>query len=122
MSTMKTILVVEDNLEFRESVVELLKEAGYNALEAAHGQEALDIMKVQHVDLVLSDIKMPVMDGLDLLKNIQALDENRPKVIMMTGYSIFTKEEALKTGAENMIEKTNLSETLVSILSNIRFY
>lgn len=118
----KTILIVEDNTEFRETVVELLKDAGYETIQAGHGKEALEILKTKHVDLVLSDIKMPVMDGLDLLKNIQSLGDDRPKVVMMTGYSIFTKEEAVKVGAENLIEKTSLSQTLIQLLSNIRFY
>lgn len=118
----KTILVVEDSLEFRETIVELLTRAGYATLQASHGKEAIDVLSKNQVDLVLSDIKMPVMDGLDLLKHIQTLDENRPKVIMMTGYSVYTKDEAIKAGAETLIEKPIVSQSLINLLSSIRFY
>ena len=118
----RTILVVEDDVDFRETIVDFLEAAGHTVLQAMQGKEALEILKVNKVDLVLSDIKMPVMGGLELLSEIQNLGPERPKVVMMTGYSVYTQEEALKAGAEALVDKPSIAKELLHILSSIRFY
>ena len=118
----RTVLVVEDDADFRETISEFLEGAGYTVFKASQGREAMAILKTTKIDLVLSDIKMPVMNGIELLGEIQKLGEERPKVVMMTGFSVFTQEEALKAGAETLIQKTSLAKELIHILSSIRFF
>lgn len=117
----KTILVVEDDLEFRDVVVTTLKRAGYTVHEAENGAAAMKLIESMTIDIVLSDIRMPVMDGMDLLKHVQEL-EKKPKVVMMTGFSTTTKEEVISAGAETLVEKTDLVKSLLSLIASIRLY
>jgi len=77
----KTILVVEDEAKLRELVVSYLDDA-YNVFEAEDGEEALQIFKEEHIDLIISDIMMPKMDGWALLKEIRAI--SNVKFILLT--------------------------------------
>ncbi|NPA49142.1 MAG: response regulator [Thermodesulfobacteria bacterium] len=80
-----TILVVEDDALVREPIVELLREAGYQVFEAENGLEALEILSRQKVDLIISDLVMPKMDGEELINQVK---ERYPevKIIISSGY------------------------------------
>ncbi|MDT8441407.1 MAG: HAMP domain-containing sensor histidine kinase [Desulfuromonadales bacterium] len=98
-----TILVVDDEELIRDLCLNALK--GYRVLQAENGREALDILAGQPVDLVLADIMMPVMNGLELLLKIKERDPNQ-LVVIMTGYA--DKEiilRALKADADDFIQK-----------------
>ena len=69
----KRILTVDDSRSLRQMLVVTLRSAGYDVTEAEHGAEALDIAKRQTFDLVLTDINMPVMGGIELVKNLRLL-------------------------------------------------
>jgi adenylate cyclase len=85
---MSTILVVDDSDVIRQTLVRLLKREGYEALGANCGREALDILATHIPDLILLDIMMPDIDGLELLERIQAKPEWKTiPVIMMTAVS-----------------------------------
>ena len=79
------VLVVEDDPRLREAVVDTLMLKGFQVSEAAHGIEALNLLRHQQIDLVLSDINMPGMDGLELLQNVKQETPWLP-VILMTAY------------------------------------
>ena len=68
---MTKILAVDDSTSMRQMVTFTLKGAGYDVIEAADGQEAFDKAKGDQVDLVLSDVNMPVMDGITLIKSLR---------------------------------------------------
>ena len=98
-----TILVVDDEELIRDLCVSALK--GYRLLQAGNGQEALDLLDSQPVDLILADVMMPVMNGLDLLIRVKERDPGQ-LVIIMTGYA--DKEiilRALKADADDFIQK-----------------
>ena len=100
-----TILIVDDELSMREFLVILLEKAGYTTLSAANGKNALQILEKERVDLVISDIRMPSMGGLDLLAAAKKIDSNLP-VIMITAYA--SPEDAvaaMKNGAYDYITK-----------------
>ena len=80
-----TLLVVEDNLHQRLLYEEELRGEGYSVLTAADGREALEVAQREHPDLVLLDINMPVMDGLDTLGKLLEVDHRIP-VIIHTAY------------------------------------
>jgi two-component system, chemotaxis family, chemotaxis protein CheY len=81
----KKIMVVDDSNAVRQSLAFALKNAGYEVVEAANGVDALSLMKEHAIGLFISDVNMPEMDGITLLKKIKADSENRhAPVIMLT--------------------------------------
>lgn len=81
-----SVLYVEDELVTRSAVARMLKRRVLNVYEAENGQEGLDLFKQYRPDIVISDIKMPVMNGMDMSKEIKALDKNS-KIILTTAHS-----------------------------------
>lgn len=82
MST-KTILIVDDSASLREVVAIALRQAGYGVILASHGQEALNLLKGQKINLVISDVNMPVMDGLTFVKQLKERTEYKFTPILM---------------------------------------
>jgi DNA-binding NtrC family response regulator len=103
----KRILVVDDNQLFRESIVETLSRLGYE-IEAAHdGYMALKFVSDQHFDLVISDMKMPGMTGVELLEKIKAKDPDLPFLIITAYGAIETAVDAMKKGAYDFLQKSD---------------
>lgn len=113
---MPTILVVDDEVSIRRTLREILEYEDYDVDEAEDGAEALDAMRATSYDLVLLDVKMPDVDGMDVL---EAAAEERPAlpVVMISGHgTIETAVEATKLGAYDFIEKPpDLNRLLVTI-------
>lgn len=103
---MPDIMVVEDDVSNRETLVMILQGEGYRVLEAGSGDVALTIMENQNVDLVLSDVRMPgSVDGIALLKEIKSRDKFI-EVILITAYgSVELAVNAMKSGAYDFIVK-----------------
>lgn len=99
-----SILVVDDDLAVKESVEEYLKLLKYRVKTAASAQEALKTLQSYHADIVLTDIMMQGMDGLELTRKIK--EKYDTDVMVMTGYSAeYSYEEAVKAGASDFIFK-----------------
>ena len=81
----KKVLIVDDQNGIRVLLVEVFSNEGYNTFQASNGKLALEIVRRESPDLVLLDMKIPGMDGLDILKHIKQIDTSI-KVIMMTAY------------------------------------
>ena len=99
------ILVVDDDEMGAKILSRILSDAGYHISRAKNGNEALSILSRKPFDLVMTDLVMEKMDGLELLKQIKA---NHPRVgvIVMTGYAdTFTIKDALLLGADEYISK-----------------
>jgi len=114
------ILVVDDE----ESMLLMLKtfftEKGYDCLTASNGAKALEILEKEKIDIVITDMRMPEMDGLDLLRNIKETHKNISAVIM-TGFSEeYTTTEALNLGADGYITKPFRNKELLLILKRIQ--
>jgi two-component system NtrC family response regulator len=110
---METVLIVDDEKNYPPILSAVLEEEGYETLTATSGEEALDILAHADVDLVLTDMKMPTMDGISLLEKIKAKDADLP-VIMMTAHGTVEKAvEAMQKGAYNYILKPFENESLV---------
>lgn len=100
------ILVIDDDTAIRQACVEFLNAQGYKVFSAESGEEGLDVLKQQQCDIVITDLKMPGIGGLDVLKHVR---ENHPhtEVIIITAYgTIENAVEAMKMGAYNYITKT----------------
>jgi len=99
------ILIVEDDLENRLAMVRVLEGAGYKTIETDNGEQALDRVLKQNVDIVISDLRLPRMDGVELLKQSKAASPDI-EVILVTGYgTVEIAVEALKDGAYDFITK-----------------
>ena len=99
-----SILIVDDDVAIKESVEEYLKILSYNVKSALNEKEALTILKTFDADMVLTDIMMQGMDGLELTKKIKSKFDI--DVMVMTGYSAdYSYEEAVKAGASDFIFK-----------------
>lgn len=104
-TTAPLILVVDDQLGVRRLIQEVFREIGYRVATAAHGQEALALAAVTTPDLVLLDMKMPVMDGLETLRTLKGLYPDLI-VLMMTAVGDGDRvQEALNMGARDCINK-----------------
>ena len=71
-----TILVVEDDAENRAAMVKVLEAAGYKVLETDNGQQALDVINEENIDILVTDLRLPVMDGVELLKRAKAMGQD----------------------------------------------
>jgi len=110
---MDTILIVDDEKNYPLILSAVLQEEGFETLTANSGQEALEVLAHSDVDLVLTDMKMPKMDGIELLQNIKTKDAELP-VIMMTAYGTVEKAvEAMQKGAYSYILKPFDNEQLI---------
>jgi two-component system response regulator HydG len=103
--TRKTILVVDDEVGIRESLQKILEKEGFEVRAASNGNEALKIIRSENVDLLVTDIRMAGMDGLELLKVCKSVSPFT-EVIMITGYaSVDTAVDSMKQGAYDYITK-----------------
>ena len=111
------ILVVDDDKELADNLVEYLSKLGYQAAPAYGGREALTMFEQGDFQLVITDLKMPEMDGMELLEAVKALDR-RVVAMVITGYgTIESAVEAMKKGAYDYIPKPFKMEELEVIVS-----
>ena len=108
-----TILIVDDEKEIRSSLSGVLEDEGYDTLSASNGEEALGMVQADGVDLILLDLMLPDISGVEVLRKVK---ETRPEipVIMISGHaSIETAVESTKLGAYHFIEKSTYPETML---------
>jgi two-component system chemotaxis response regulator CheY len=109
------ILIVDDSSVMRKIVERALRQAGLDSLvvhEASNGAEGLELLRAKQVDLILSDINMPSMDGLEFLRQIQAqkLAPDVPVVMITTESSEEHVKQAIQSGARGYIRKPFTAE------------
>lgn len=101
----KKILIVDDQKDTCDLLMEILADEGYDTFSVLSGRSALNSVKKEKPDLVLLDIKMPRMDGIEALKRIKEIDKNIA-VVIITGYgSLDTAREAMRLGAFDYVTK-----------------
>ncbi|HUI25090.1 MAG TPA: UDP-3-O-acyl-N-acetylglucosamine deacetylase [Candidatus Kryptonia bacterium] len=114
---MATVLVVDDEAEIRASVRGVLADEGLRVLEAEDGIAALKVMEHEHPELILLDVWMPEMDGIQLLERLRA-EPHSPEVVMISGHgTIDTAVKATKLGAFDFIEKPFSLEGLLRVVN-----
>jgi two-component system response regulator PilR (NtrC family) len=118
----KSILIAEDEAVLRSSLAELLIEEGYEALQAGTGKAAHELVLQRPVDLVLSDIRMPEMDGLALLDALQQVAPQTP-VIMMTAFgTVESAVAAMRAGAyDYLLKPVNFDDLLAKVSRALQF-
>jgi len=116
------ILIVDDELIMRESLAGWLERDGHEVIKTASGEEALEILKDTRFDILLVDIKMEGMSGLDVLKKVKESDPE-VSVVMITAYgSISTAIEAMKNGAYDYLLKPFEPDELGVLIEKITTY
>ena len=120
---MNTILVVDDEPNYLIVLSELLKEEGFEVITAQKGEDGLKIVQDTDLDLVITDMRMPGMDGLELLRAVKSYNNDLP-VIMITAFGEVEKAVvAMKAGAYNYLAKPfNNEELLLNIRKGIEHY
>jgi UDP-3-O-acyl N-acetylglucosamine deacetylase len=114
---MATVLVVDDEPEIRSSLRGVLAEEGLRVLEAADGRQALDLIHQEHPELVILDVWMPEVDGLQLLQQLEG-KAPLPAVVMISGHgNIETAVKATKLGAFDFIEKPFSLDGLLRVVN-----
>jgi chemosensory pili system protein ChpA (sensor histidine kinase/response regulator) len=114
----KNILVVDDSLSVRKFASMILKKNGYNVLNAPNGLEALKVLDENNVDLILTDLEMPVMHGYELLRELKrrGLSEVIPAVVLTSRNNEKHKEKARLLGAKDYIVKPFEEASLIKTL------
>ncbi len=117
----KTALVVDDSSTMREMVSFSLREAGFETVTAGNGQEGLDALQGKSVDLIISDLNMPVMDGLTFLKEVRALEACKftPVLMLTTESGQSMKDQAKTLGATGWLVKPFNPEMLRKVIAKV---
>lgn len=111
-----SILMVDDEPELLEIFALWLGRTGYRVLTAANGAEALAILKTTHIDVLITDTRMPVMDGLTLVRSIHDLKLLIPSVIFVSGFADVDHRELYALGAEALLPKPLARADLIQAL------
>lgn len=117
----RKILAVDDSKTMRDMVTFTLRKAGFDVMEAADGQNALDVMRGNKFDLIITDINMPVMDGITLIKNVRTGSDHRSvPILILTTESDDTKKVAGKSaGATGWLVKPFSPDKLVELVHRV---
>jgi two-component system chemotaxis response regulator CheY len=117
----KTILTADDSTSMREMIGFTLRNAGYNVIEAVDGQDALSKIAGSPPDMLITDLNMPNMDGIELIRQVRALPQCKYiPIVMLTTESQDTKKQAGRAaGASGWIVKPFRSEQLVMVAKKL---
>lgn len=115
------ILLVDDEADFRGVLARSFQRAGYDVVCASNGKEAFEIARGRPVDVIISDIRMPGGDGIELLDRVKELCPATPIILLMSGYAEMTTEEACSKGAEALfckpLDRKMIQETINQLLT-----
>lgn len=113
---MFNILVVEDDKNLKKLMVTYLNKNNYNTFEATNGEEALDIMDKNYIDLIISDIMMPQMDGYELIKDLRMSKYEIPIMLITAKSDIQDKKTGFAVGADDyMVKPINMEEMILRV-------
>jgi FixJ family two-component response regulator/AraC-like DNA-binding protein len=113
--TRPVVLIVDDDAGVRDGLRFALDER-YEVLDAPHGRNALDIVRTERVDVVLLDILMPEVDGLEILQEIKALEPDLPVIMMTAVKTVRTTVAAMKLGASDYVTKPFQEDELLAAM------
>ncbi len=116
---MSRILVVDDSRVDLELVSSLLSDVGHECVRAGNGREALDLLQAGTPELIVTDLQMPEMDGLDVVQAVHARYPKVPVVLMTAHGSEEIAAEALRAGAASYVPKRNLAKDLAATVERV---
>jgi len=110
------ILVVEDNKNLRKLMVTYLKKNNYETLESENGEMALEVMDTNHVDLIISDVMMPNMDGYELAKTLRQANYMLPILMVTAKETLEDKKEGFLSGVDDyMVKPIDMDEMILRV-------
>jgi len=115
----KTVLVVEDNQDARELLAIVLAAEGLSVITAGDGQAALNILRQRTPDLIITDIQMPLVDGIQLIRRIREDIQTSLPIVVMTAFDSGKAKDALEAGANHSATKPMDFESLVQLVKQI---
>lgn len=117
----KTVLIVDDSASIRQVVSIALTGAGYEVIEACDGQDALSKLTGQRLHLIISDVNMPVMDGITFLKEVKARPEHKftPVIMLTTESAEAKKAEGQAAGAKAWVVKPFQPKEMLAAVSKL---
>lgn len=118
---MFNILVVEDDKSLRRLISATLKQNGYNILIAEDGEEAINVMDKEHIDLIISDIMMPNLNGYDFIKTLRNASYTMPILIVTAKEMFEDKKKGFDVGADDyMVKPIDINELILRIKALLR--
>jgi len=117
----KKILAVDDSVSIRKSITFILGQEGYEVVEAVDGNDGLAKARAEKFDLVITDINMPGMDGIELIKNLrqEASYKFTPLIALTTENQMSKMEEGKAAGATGWIVKPFVAEKLLAVVKKV---
>jgi len=115
------VLTVDDSRTMLAMLQHTLSKAGFEVLQAADGQQGLDVLAQRNVDVVITDINMPIMDGIEFIKNVRGSGGNQslPILILTTETSQEKRNEGRSAGGTGWIVKPFDPEKLISVINRV---
>lgn len=115
------ILVVEDDFDLKQLFLRTLKRNGYETTGAKDAKEALDVLDTQHIDLIVTDVMMPGMDGFSFIREIREARMDMPVLFITAKGDIRDKQEGFRVGADDyMVKPIDIQELLLRVHALLR--
>ncbi len=115
------ILVVEDEPDLREILIMVFEEQGCQVVAAGDGNQAIELLKTFHPDMIISDMRMPNCDGIRLLEKVRKQHPTDPPFFLATGFADINEEQARIKGAATLIHKPfNIQDLFLTLESHLR--
>ena len=116
----KSILIVEDDADSREVLSLILRAEGFSVLTAEDGQQALELVNDAPPDLVITDIQMPNIDGIEFIKRMRAQFESKSvPIVVMSAFGSGITRDALKAGADRSTPKPMHVRSLLNLIKQL---
>jgi two-component system chemotaxis response regulator CheY len=117
----KTILTADDSASMRQMVTFTLKGAGYEVVEAVDGKDGLSMISQSKVDMIITDLNMPNMDGIEMIRNVRAMAQYKfiPIILLTTESQDGKKKEGKAAGATGWITKPFKPEQLLAVIKKV---
>lgn len=117
----RTALIVDDSVSMREMVAVTLKTAGFNVIQGGNGQEGLTRLDQATVELVITDLNMPIMDGITFIQNVRTRPKHKfTPILMLTTESQEPKKQAAKAaGATGWLVKPFNPDQLLKVVAKV---
>jgi len=115
------VLVVEDSKNIRKLIAARLEQEGYQVFQAEDGEKALQVLDIQQIDLIISDIMMPHMDGYELTRSLREANYNLPILMVTAKESFEDKEKGFLVGTDDyMVKPINMNEMALRVAALLR--
>lgn len=117
----KTILTADDSASMRQMIVFTLKGAGYEVVEAVDGKDGLSMVSQSKVDMIITDLNMPNMDGIEMIRNVRTMPPYKfiPIILLTTESQDGKKKEGKAAGATGWITKPFKPEQLLAVIKKV---